>query len=173
MAVVSPAVKRSARVIELHGNAGKVNVPEREEREVRPDPIVPTPPSWLRDPVAIATWKFLAPELERDALLTVRDREAFAFLCTHAAIAVAALKQLQPNKAKPMELLELDESHQGRTRRSPLLMIYRGAVADFRAAAHDFGISGPKSRLPLELGAPPAHDDDDDEDADGLFDGSG
>lgn len=170
VAIVSPATRQTARVIELHGNASKVDVEAREAREVRPDPIAPRPPSWLRDPVALATWKYLAPELEKDALLTKRDRETFAFLCTEVAIAVAALKALQPNKGKPMKLLEVDESHQGRTRRNPALMVYGQAVDRYGRLAPHFGLS-PKMRIPLELGHVPAPDDDDEDDDADLFAG--
>jgi P27 family predicted phage terminase small subunit len=159
--------RSSARVIELHGNPSKVDVEKRAAQEVRPDPIAPSPPSWLRDPVALATWKYLALELEADALLTKRDRETFAFLCSEVSIAAAALKALQPNKSKPMVLLEIDESHQGRTRRNPALMVYGQAVERYRRLAAEFGLS-PRMRLPLELTAAPVVDGDEDEDDD-LF----
>lgn len=160
--------RHGARVIELHGNPGKVNVEAREKTEIRPDPIAPAPPPWLRDPVALSTWKYLGPELESDALLTRRDRETFGFLCTEVAIAVAALKALQPNKAKPMILLEIDESHQGRTRRNPALMIYGQAVDRYARLAPHFGLS-PKMRLPLELGAGVVPDDGDEDEDEELF----
>jgi P27 family predicted phage terminase small subunit len=160
---------RTARVIELHGNPSKVNVDEKAAREVRPDPVLPSPPAWLRDPVALATWKYLVPELEKDALLTKRDRDTFAHLCATAGIAAEALKLLQPNKSRPMRLLEVDESHQGRTRRHPALIVYRGALEDYRKLAVEFGLS-PRMRLGLELGGAPVPDDGD-EDDDELFEG--
>lgn len=168
---MSPAQRQSAHVIELHGNAAKVDVEKRAAREVRPEPIAPRPPTWLRDRVALATWKYLAPELEKDALLTKRDREAFAHLCASVGIAAEALKAIQPNKSKAMVLLEVDESHQGRTRRHPALMIYRGALEDYLKLSARFGLT-PKDRIPLEVGAPAPDDDDDDEDDD-LYGSSG
>lgn len=164
-----PAPRSSARVIELRGNPSKVDVEGRARREVLPDPIAPDPPPWLTHPTARSTWRFLAPELERDALLTKRDRESFAHLCSCAAIAADALRVLQPDRRKGFEILVDDAAHPGRTRRNPALMVYRGALADFRALAADFGLS-PKARIPLELGAPAPVDDGEDED-DELFEG--
>lgn len=164
---MSPAPRQTARVIELHGNPGKVDVEARAAAEVRPAPIAPSPPRWLRDSVALETWKFLAPELEKDALLTKRDRETFAMLCQEVALVAAALKVLQPNKARAMVLLEIDESQKGRVRRNPALMVYGQAVERYARLAAHFGLS-PKMRLPLELGAAPVDDGDEDE-ADDLF----
>lgn len=155
--------RQSARVIELHGNDGHHNVPERAGREIVPDPIAPRPPEWL-SPGARSVWRYLAPELERDALLTRRDREAFAFLCTEADLARTALDQMRPDRRKGYELLDVDEGHQGRTRRHPALMAYAQATARFERWARHFGLS-PLTRIPLELGAPaPAADEDEDED---------
>lgn len=159
--------RRAARVIELHGNPSKVDVGSRARKEVRPDPIAPTPPAWMTHPIAKATWKFLSAELERDALLTRRDRELFAMLCTSAAIAADAAKLLQPDRRKGFALLEVDESHQGRTRRHPALMIWRGALEDYLKLSAKFGLS-PRDRIPLELGAPAAPTPADDEDDDDL-----
>lgn len=157
--------RQSARVIDLHGNPGKVDVEDRAKREVRPDPIAPRPPTEL-SPRARAIWRFLAPELERDALLTKRDRESFAMLCESAAIAAQALADMRPDKRRGYVLLDVDESHQGRTRRHPLLMVYRGAVEDYLKLSARFGLT-PKDRIPLELGAPapPSPPDGEDDDA--------
>lgn len=157
--------RHSARVIELHGNPGKHDTAARAQKEVRPDPIAPAPPSWLT-PGARAVWRYLAAELERDALLTKRDRELFAFLCTEADLAVTALELMRPDKRKGYVLLDVDEGHQGRTRRHPALMAYAQATQRFAALAGHFGLS-PKTRIPLELGAPPpppSSDDDEDDD---------
>lgn len=154
--------RQSARVIELHGNDGHHNVEARAAREIKPDPIAPSPPEWL-SPGARAVWRYLAPELERDALLTRRDREAFAFLCTEADLAATALGLMRPDRRKGYDLLDVDEGHQGRTRRHPALMAYAQATARFERWARHFGLS-PLTRIPLELGAPapPADDEDDD-----------
>ena len=159
--------RQSARVIELHGNDSKVpaaDLEKRAEREIRPDPIAPKAPEWMTHPVARSTWRYLAAELERDALLTKRDRELFAMLCTSAAIAADAVRQLQPDRRKGFVLLEVDESHQGRTRRHPALMVWRGALEDFRKLSAHFGLS-PRDRIPLEVGAviPSAGDDGEDD----------
>jgi P27 family predicted phage terminase small subunit len=158
--------RQSAAVIDLHGNASKVDVEARAGREVRPDPIAPKMPKSL-SPGAKAVWRSLAPELERDALLTRRDLISFSNLCESAALAAQALADMRPDKRKGFVLLDVDESHQGRTRRHPLLMIYRGALEDYLKLSARFGLS-PKDRIPLELGAPPVDDGDEDEDAD-LF----
>lgn len=160
--------RQSARVIELHGNPGKHATEARAEKEIRPDPIAPRPPEWL-SPGARSVWRYLAPELERDALLTKRDRELFAFLCTEADLAVTALALMRPDKRKGYVLLDVDEGHQGRTRRHPALMAYAQATQRFAALAAHFGLS-PKTRIPLELGAPgppPSSGDEDDDDLEG------
>lgn len=158
------SARQSARVIELKANPGKVDIDARARKEVRPDPIAPPPPSTL-SPAARAVWRFLAPELERDALLTRRDRNSFAHLCECAAIADQALRDMRPDRRKGYVLLDVDESHQGRTRRHPLLMVYRGALEDYLKLSARFGLT-PRDRIPLELGAPagppPADEDEDD-----------
>lgn len=159
------SAQKSARVIELNANPGKADVEARARREVRPEPIAPRPPSWMRHPVARATWRYLAPELERDALLTRRDRDSFGDLCTLRAFIADALDQMQPDKRTGFALLEVDESQKGRVRRNPLLMVYRGALEDYLKLSARFGLT-PKDRIPLELGAPagppPADEDEDD-----------
>lgn len=159
--------RQSARVIELHGNDSKIpakDLEKRSDREIRPDPIAPRAPADL-SPGGRAVWRHLAPELESDALLTVRDREAFRFLCESAAIAVQALADMRPDKRRGYVLVDVDEGHQGRTRRHPLLMIYRGALEDYLKLSARFGLT-PRDRIPLEVGNPaPAGNDGDDEDA--------
>jgi P27 family predicted phage terminase small subunit len=157
--------RQSARVIELNANPGKVDVEARARKEIKPDPIAPAPPSWMTHPVARSTWKYLAAELEHDALLTKRDRELFAGLCTSAAMMADAARQLQPDRRKGFARLDVDEGHQGRTRRNPLLMVWRGALEDYLKLSARFGLT-PRDRIPLELGAPagppPADEDEDD-----------
>lgn len=160
--------RQSARVIELHGNPSKTNVDARAKKEIKPDPIAPRPPEWL-SPGARSVWRYLAPELERDALLTRRDRELFAFLCTEADLAVTALGLMRPDKRKGYVLLDVDEGHQGRTRRHPALMAYAQATQRFAALARHFGLS-PMTRIPLELGAPAAPPPDPDDGDDDLED---
>lgn len=158
------SARQSARVIELHGNPGKHDTKDRAKKEIRPDPIAPAPPSWLT-PGARAVWRYLAAELERDALLTKRDRELFAFLCTAADLAVTCLREMQPDRRKGYVVIEVD-SHQGRTKRSPAFIGFMQATERFERFAAHFGLS-PKTRIPLELGAPaappPSSDDEDDD----------
>lgn len=161
--------RSSARVIELHGNASKIDVDDRAAREVRPDPILPVAPDWLT-PRARALWRYLAPELEKDALLTKRDRETFAFLVTEAALAIDCLEAMRPDRRRGYVVLEVDEGHQGRTRRHPALIAYGTSVARYLLLAKEFGLS-PRMRLPLEVGAGALPDDNGDEDDDDLFDG--
>lgn len=159
--------RHSAKVIELHGNPSKVDVDKREAKEIRPDPIVPGAPDWLT-PRARALWRFLAPELEKDALLTKRDRETFGFLVTEAALAIDCLEAMRPDRRKGFVVLESDPSHQDRTRRHPALIAYGASVQRYLLLAREFGLS-PRMRLPLEVGPDaPADDADDDDD---LFDG--
>lgn len=158
------SARQSARVIELHGNPGKIDVDARAAKEIRPEPIAPKMPSDL-SPGARAVWRYLAPELERDALLTRRDRESFRHLCESAAIAAQALADMRPDKRRGYVLLDVDEGHQGRTRRHPLLMVYRGALDDYLKASARFGLT-PRDRIPLEVGspAPPSGGDDGEDD---------
>jgi P27 family predicted phage terminase small subunit len=162
------AARQTARVIELHGNPSKIDVDARATREVRPDPIVPSPPEWLT-PRARALWRYLSPELERDALLAKRDRETFAFLVTEAALAIDCLEAMRPDKRRGYVILEDDPGHGGRTRRHPALIAYGATVQRYLLLAREFGLS-PRMRLPLEIGAdvPADHGDEDDDD---LFDG--
>ena len=159
------APRASAKVIELRGNASKVDTEKRAEREVRPDPVLPTPPEWLT-PRARSLWRYLAPELERDALLTRRDRETFAFLVTEAALAIDCLEAMRPDKRKGFVVLEADAGHQGRLRRHPALIAYGASVGRYLLLAREFGLS-PRMRLPLEIGVDLPGDDDDDDDLEG------
>lgn len=155
----------SAKVINLRGNASKIDVDERESKEVRPDPVVPDQPDWLT-PRARAIWRYLAPELERDALLTKRDRETFAFLCTEAALAIDCLDAMRPDRRKGFVILEPDPGHGGRTRRHPALIAYGTSVGRYLMLAREFGLS-PRMRLPLEVGGEIPPDDEDDDDLEG------
>lgn len=149
------------KVIEMRGRANK----KAPRPEIKPDPGLPAPPPEL-PPRARAVWNYLAPELDKNALLTRRDREAFAFLCIDAAIAYYALRDLQPDRRKGVKVLELDESHD-RTRRHPSLMAYRQAVESYRRWCAEFGLT-PSSRVGM-TGGLPSLPDDGDEDDDELF----
>lgn len=157
--------RQSARVIELHGNPSKVNIDRRAAREIRPSPIVPAAPEWLT-PRARALWRYYAPELEKNALLTMRDRECFAFVVTEAALAIDALERMRPDRRKGYEVIETDRSQQNRTRRHPALIAYGSSVQRFFRHAREFGLS-PRMRLPLEVGPEIPIDDADDLDFDG------
>lgn len=154
--------KQTARVIELHGNPSKIDVDKRAEREVRPDPVVPDQPDGL-SPRARALWRYLAPELAADALLTKRDRETFRHLCETAALAIDCLDAMRPDRRAGYVVLETDPSHQDRTRRHPALIAYGAAVGRYLELAKEFGLS-PRMRLPLEVGAAPIVDDEDEDD---------
>jgi P27 family predicted phage terminase small subunit len=139
---------KSADIHHLHGNPS--NLSNLENRDVRPDPIVPNPPNWLskrgRD-----VWKFLA--LEKSALLTKRDREAFAFLCEEAVVAQIALLRLRGSSNNYDDLLQSDPAHAGRLRRHPAWIIYTQAKKAFLDSAKEFGLT-PSSRIGLLVGGP-------------------
>lgn len=156
-----------ATIHELRGNPGKRKRPP----ELKPDPIMPEMPAWL-SPIGRATWKYLAPELGKHALLTRRDREAFAMLCEDVAIARAALDTMRPDKRKGYAVIEEDPDqgrHKGRTKRATAFAVYRASVDSYRRWCVEFGLS-PRARVGFDptggLPAPPGDDDDDDD----LFD---
>jgi P27 family predicted phage terminase small subunit len=140
--------KQSAEIHYLNGNPS--NGPDPERRDVRPDPIAPEPPAWMSKR-GRAVWTFLAPELEKNALLTKRDREAFAFCCEEAAVAQTALLTLRGPDNNYGNILEIDKSHQNRVRRHPAWIVYTQAVASFRTWAKAFGLT-PNARIGLLLG---------------------
>jgi len=153
-------------VHQLNGNPS--NKPPRPE--VKVDPIAPAMPKWLSKR-GKANWKYLAPELEKNALLTKRDREAFAFLCEEAAIAQGALLAMRPvdpetGKQSPdFVLLDTDPNHNNRLRRHPALIIFNGAIASYRRWCAEFGLT-PASRVGLGVpgGLPPIVRDSDEDD---------
>lgn len=159
--------KNADNITALYGNAGNLAEPERD---VKPAPIVPKAPSTLSKR-GRAIWKELTPELEKNALLTKRDKYTFAFLCEEAAVAEAALlsmrKEVNGKKTGEYELLDTDPDHNHRLRRSPSWIIYMGAKKSYLESAKQFGLS-PTSRIGLLLSptgqaAPTRGTDDPDE----------
>lgn len=155
---------KSAEIHQLHGNPS--NHSDVESRDVRPAPIAPAPPNWMSKR-GRAIWEFMGPELEKNALLTKRDRDAFAFCCEEVAVAQTALLQMRGPDNNYTDLLEVDRSHQNRLRRHPAWIVYTQATHSFRAWCKEFGLT-PNARIGLSLGSPalptasPNEDDEDD-----------
>jgi P27 family predicted phage terminase small subunit len=147
----------------LAGNPGGRPIPP----EIKPDPIAPDAPPWMSKR-GKAVWAYLSKELKKNALLTRRDRESFAFLCEDAAIAQEALLAMR-GKGNSYDLVENDAGHQNRVRRHPAFIVYAQAVAAYRRAAAEFGLT-PSSRVGLgEPGGGSIGVGDDDEDDESLF----
>lgn len=140
---------KSAEIHQLYGNPGNRTDPEK--RDVRPEPIAPAPPNWLSKR-GRAVWEFIAPELEKNALLTKRDREAFGFLCEEGAVAQEALLRMRGSSNTYENLLDTDPNHYSRLRRHPAWIIYAQAKNLFLQSAKEFGLT-PTSRIGLLVGA--------------------
>lgn len=152
----------SAEIHHLHGNPS--NLPAGE-RDVKPPPLAPLAPNWLSKR-GRANWQFLAPELERNALLTKRDQVSFGLMCEDAAMAQTAMLKMRGSSNNYDHILENDPGHSNRLRRHPAFIIYQQASKSYMAWAKEFGLTA-SSRIGLLLGgtgAPALHDDGDDED---------
>lgn len=157
--------KKSAEIHRLYGDPSNLG-DDLENRDVRPEPIVPDKPNWLSRR-GRGIWDFLAPELEKNALLTRRDRESFGFLCEEGAIAIESLLLLRDPQNGYGNLLDTDKHHQNRLRRNPAWIVYTQAKKTFADSAKAFGLD-PRSRVGLLLGGggvvtPLGGDEDEDE----------
>ena len=162
-----PAPK-SADVIALTGNRGKLSAAEIEARraaEIKATPLRSDPPEGLSTHARTA-WKELAPELERLKLLTVLDSPSFFLACESYAIARSALEAMRPRRRdgeidqrakNTLALIEVDHAHGGQTRKVPAATVFFQASREFRSWCAEFGIT-PSSRLKLRpaAGATPA-----------------
>ena len=159
--------RQSADIHHLRGNPS--NRIEDVAKDVKPDPIVPTCPAWLSFR-GKGIWRYLSPELEKNALLTRRDREAFGFLCENAAVAQEALLMLRGKGNVYSNILQSDSAHSGRLRRHPAWIVYTQAKSLFLQDCKEFGLT-PNARIGLQVaagyGVPvgPTADEDDDESA--------
>lgn len=157
--------RATARVIELHGNPSKLpeaEVEARSTRRIEPDAYVPAPPDFLT-PGGRAVWRELVAELEKDALVTKRDRYTLGLVCVEVEIMRAALDAMRPDKRRGYVVIDEDPEHRNRLRRHPALIVYGQAVDRFRRLASEFGLS-PRMRQALEVGGAPVPDDGDDDD---------
>ena len=139
----------------IEGNPGKRPLPEGEPK---PRPKCPDCPSDINHS-AKATWRKLAPILERLGLLTEADGETFAALCQIRARLAFIHKQLQ--KKENNALLEIRKSvevtEDGRVevtnlelRTHPYVVMEKQYYALLRSYASDFGLS-PRGRAGLTI----------------------
>lgn len=165
-----------ATIHRLRGNPSKLSAEELEERErseVKPNPVAPRRPADL-SPLERECWEQTAPELDRLGMLTVIDGGSFRLLvCQPYEMAVLARESMRPVKAdgtpdrrkRSLELVIADPDHGGGLRRHPGFLIWKQAIAEYRAGCAKFGLT-PSDRVGLRAGAPIGSvPDDDDNDA--------
>lgn len=76
-----PRVAKPTKLRALEGNREHRPMPKDEPL---PDPTLPNPPDWL-DPVGLARWNELAPELNEIGILTRIDGDVLAVYCASYA----------------------------------------------------------------------------------------
>ena len=81
-----------AKVKHARGNAGKREIKEN----IAPVAAGPQPPAWVAaDPLALAQWNALAPEMIARQMLTVFDVNRFGRYCTFMGVFLANLENLR------------------------------------------------------------------------------
>ena len=120
--------------------------------DVLADPVTPDPPGWLSRR-GRAVWAYLSPELDQHALLTRRDREAFAMCCEEAAMAQVALLSLRDENNDYRALVTVDTAHKDRMQKSPALVAYLALSKSYMSWCRQFGLT-PNARIGLMIGGP-------------------
>ena len=125
---------------------GSRRVADRAD-EVRPEPVAPDPPEWLRG-AALEEWEYLVPRLARLGLLAEIDRPTLAVYCEAWASFVAATAAI---RASGLALLD----GRGSPRVSPFVSVQRQAANDLLRYGRALGLS-PSWRAGLtgEAGTP-------------------
>lgn len=100
-------------------------------------------PAWL-DGVAVEVWESLAPDLERQGVLTPWDVEAFAMACDAVATYRAARALVDA------EGLTVEGAKGGRVKH-PMLQVMRDSLTSFASLASRFGLT-PSDRAKLSIG---------------------
>lgn len=172
---------KSADVIELDGNRGKLSKAEIERRrasEVKARPLRLRAPADL-SPLELECWNLHAPELQRLGLLSVLDAGSFRFACTAYALAISSLLELRPKRKdgepdkrkKGLSVVDVDRIHGGGLKKHPAVEVYFRAADQYRRWAIEFGLT-PSARIGLRpaAGAASAGDSDDGADDDDDFD---
>lgn len=174
--------RQSATIHRLRGNPSKLSEAElerREAEEIKPAPIGTTRRPADLSPIERECWDAHAAELERLALLTVLDAQTFRVLvCGPYEVARLAKDLMRPRKAdgsidrrrRGLELVLPDPDHGG-ARRHPAFVVWKQALAEYRAGCKEFGLT-PAARVGLRPAAPIGAVPDDDDDDDSAFFGT-
>lgn len=137
-------------------------------KEAPPAPIpkaLRTPPAWLSAP-AKAEWRRTVPALDEayPERLSALDLVALGLMFEHLAIAEAAATAMRGKGNKP-DVLEVDEAHRDRIRKTPASQVMRDHSKAALEIARDYGLTL-KAREALGLDGTVPDDDPDDD----LFD---
>lgn len=143
---------------------GAASAPKTAKAEPAGD--LETPPDWLSTE-AKALWRAVVPILD-DAYpetLSAIDVPALGLMLEHHAIARAAAESMRDEEGG-LKVLEVDEAHRDRLRKSPASQVMRDHGKAFLELARDFGLTlRGRAGIDLEkLGGAvvPDHDPDDD-----------
>jgi P27 family predicted phage terminase small subunit len=123
-----------------------------------------TAPDWLT-PTGKAAFRRVVRHYDADApgWLTGVDVELLALCVEHLSLAIAASKAMRGRGG--YKVLEVDEAHRDRRRKTPAHQVFREATASYVTLARELGLT-PKARQELEVGlagiGPDVDDDDDD-----------
>ena len=176
--------RKSAKVIELHGNRAKLSKEELERREKQEAELAPTIASSSKAPADLSElerecWELHATELNHLGLLTVLDLAAFRLMvCQPYEMAMAGRAAMfeQPltkaglpdRRSKPkLTVVHVDAAH-GVLRRHPGFLVWKAGVEMYRQGCGHFGLT-PSSRVNLRPGAPVGDHATEDDDDDSFF----
>jgi len=135
---------KPSNVHKLHGNPGRR---KRNQREPKPEVVVPDPPAHLEGD-ALEEWDRVVPELRALGLISAIDRNSLAAYCQAYARWVEA-------EAKLKQYGQIVKSPAGYPMQSPYLGIANTALKFMRDFATEFGMT-PSSRSRVSTaGKPP------------------
>jgi P27 family predicted phage terminase small subunit len=134
---------KPARLRLLAGNAGH----RKPKNNPKPTPIATACPSWL-SPAAKRQWRELAPELERNGLLTSLDGPAFAVTLVTYDLARRAWAELERDG-----LTREDRAHGGMKTKHPAASIFGAMSNAFRMWCAEFGLT-PSARARFDMPSP-------------------
>lgn len=128
-----------------------------------------TPPAWLSAP-AKALWRQVVPKLDEayPETLSALDLPALGLMLEHHAIAIAAAQAMRGKGNKP-DVLEKDEAHRDRVRKTPASQVMRDHGKAYVELARDYGMTL-RGRVGIDLEKLGGVLPDDGDDGDDLFD---
>lgn len=161
---MSPAASSARR--RSAGNVTELRPEAKSTARTSPLPKdLRTAPAWLSAP-AKAEWKRLIPRLDEafPEKLSALDVGALALLVEHLAIAQGAAQAMRGKGNKP-DVLEVDEAHRDRIRKTPASQVMRDHAKAAMELAREYGLTL-RAREALGLDGTVPDDDPDDD----LFD---